>query len=326
MKATIIVTGGTGFIGAHVCRDLARKGARVIAIGIEPPSEETRFIFDGAAVEFIHCDVTDASALDLICAIQKPSVVVHAAGYVGQDASIANPALTYAINIGGTVNALEAARRNGVSKFILISSNAAYQKKAYEPFDEKHPVTSIYEGNPNAHYGTAKMASEQIGLSYHSLYGLDFLAIRVTAVYGFGMRIPMYIKPLVEGALLHQPVHLPSGGKMRRDYTYIDDVALGIVLAVETDTAKMKQRVFNMSCGKLVTASEIVTVVREVILGADVKISTSSTALEKAGARQRAALDSDAARRAFGYCPRYTIETGIAEYAKATARFHESAG
>src|SRR6185312_9208615 len=162
----------------------------------------------------------------------KADALVHTPGFGGHENSVKEPGKTYAINVGGTVNTLEGARKAGVPKAVIVSSNAAYHRKAHAPFDEKHPITSIYEGNPNAHYGTSKMASEQISLAYRTFHGMDVTAARVTAVYGFRMRGSLYVKPMVEGALQGEKVVLPTGRAVERDYTYVEDSAAGIVAMV----------------------------------------------------------------------------------------------
>ena len=223
---TVLVTGGTGFVGTYVCRLLAQQGQSAIAVGIEPFSEEAQFVLGEAAVttRFVRGDVLDAAGLDVICAQYAPDAIVHAAGLVGHDTSLADPAKTYAVNVGGTVNVFEAARRAKIAKVLLISSNAAYHRKERDAFDETHPTTSLYSGNPNAHYGASKMAAEQVALAYHTFHGIDALAIRITSVYGFGMKPgQMQLKQIVEGAANGQAVKIASGGHVVRDYTYVED-------------------------------------------------------------------------------------------------------
>jgi UDP-glucose 4-epimerase len=296
---------------------------RPIATGIEPFSEEMRFVLGqhASTVAFVACDICDAAAVRSMCSNSGADAIIHVAGYVGHEASIADPARTYAVNIGGTVNIMEAARRTGIRKVVLISSNAVYQKKQYEPIDERHPITSIYSGNPNAHYGTAKMAGEQIGLAYYSFHGMDVTALRITAVYGFGMRAPMFIKPMVEGAVRGERVTIASGGAMGRDYTYVEDAAAGIVDVLNSDTEKLEQRVYNLSYGALVSAAEIAALVRRAVPNADVTIGSELTELERANVAQRAALTSEAAHQIFGYKPRYSIEAGIKDYVRLQQRF-----
>ena len=117
-------------------------------------------------------------------------------------------------------------------KLVAISSNAAYHKGAGERLVETDPPFSVTDGNPAGHYGTSKMAGEAIGLAYASFQEVDFIALRVTAIYGFGMRSPMYIKPMVENAVRGLPTRFATGGPMKRDYTHVRDCCDAIVLAL----------------------------------------------------------------------------------------------
>jgi len=320
---TVLVTGGTGFVGTYVCKHLAARGDVPLAGGLEDFSSEGHFVLceHGDKVRFVHCDVTDAEEVEVLCRSNAVDAIVHSAGFVGHDASLSDPARTYQVNIGGAVNVLEAARKAGVPKVILVSSNAAYHEKEYAPFDERHRTTSLRAGNPNAHYGTAKMAAEQIGLAYHTFHGIDVTALRVTAVYGFGMNVPMFVKPMVEGVARGETVAIPSGGRTPRDYTYIDDVVSGILAVLDADTRDLEQRIFNMSSGVLVTAGEIAALMRRLAPGAAVSIADEATPAERANIAQRAPLSSAAALKVFGYAPDYSIDAGIAAYLDDMTRF-----
>ena len=321
---TVLVTGGTGFVGTYVCRLLAQQGQTAIAVGIEPFSEAGRFILGdtGAAVRFVRGDIRDAAGLDTICAQYAPDAIIHAAGLVGHDTSLADPAKTYAVNVGGTVNVFEAARRANIGKVLLISSNAAYYRKQRDVFDETHPTTSIYAGNPNAHYGASKMAAEQVALAYHTFHGIDALAIRITSVYGFGMKPgQMQLKQIVEGAADGEKVRIASGGHVVRDYTYVEDSAAGIVAILNVDTRAIAQRIFNISRGELTSTFDIAATARAVFPDASIEVSEAMTEFEAATQKQRAPLSWAAAKKAFGYQPRYSLTQGIKRYAQLYTAF-----
>jgi len=316
---TVVVTGGTGFVGTYVCRLLAEQGQAAIAVGIERFSEEALFVLGdaAAATPFVHGDVVDAAGLDAICARYAPDAIVHAAGLVGHDASLADPAKTYAVNVGGTVNVFEAARRANIAKVLLISSNAAYHRKEHDVFDEAHPTTSIYSGNPNAHYGASKMAAEQVALAYHTFHGIDAIAIRITSVYGFGMKPgQMQLKQIVEGAANGQKIRIASGGHVVRDYTYVEDSAAGIVAILNSDTRSVAQRIFNISRGELTSTFDIAEAARAAFPGASIEVGGEMTGFEQATLKQRAPLSWANAERTFGYRPRYSLRQGIKRYAE----------
>ncbi|MFY9761749.1 MAG: NAD(P)-dependent oxidoreductase [Xanthobacteraceae bacterium] len=321
---TVLVTGGTGFVGTYVCRLLAQQGQLAIAVGIEPFSEEAQFVLGDAAAttRFVRGDVVDAAGLDVICAQYAPDAIVHAAGLVGHDTSLADPAKTYAVNVGGTVNVFETARRANIGKILLISSNAAYHRKERDAFDETHPTTSLYSGNPNAHYGASKMAAEQVALAYHTFHSIDALALRITSIYGFGMKPgQMQLKQIVEGAANGQAVKIASGGHVVRDYTYVEDSAAGIVGILNADTRAVSQRIFNISRGELTSTFDIAEAARAAFPKASIEVGGEMTEFEKATLKQRAPLSWAAAEKVFGYRPRYSLRDGIKSYAEFYTAF-----
>ncbi len=328
LPKTVIVTGAAGFVGIYVCKALLDNGQVPIALDIEPLSDEALFVLGDAAktVKFIQCDITDAASVEAACKVQPADAIIHVAGRVGFDVSMRDPARTYAVNVTGTVNILEAARKLGIKKVVLVSSYVVYQRKQYEPFDEQHPVTSIAHGNPNTHYGTSKAAAEQIGLAYATFHGLDVTAARITSVYGFGMKDVMVTKRLIEGAVQGQRVALPTGAAMPRDYTYIKDTVAGIMGLLNADTAGFEQRIYNVTRGELLTAAEVFAIGRKIFPDADLTIGTDLTPLEAANIAQRAPLTSEAAKRSFGFQPRYSMEQGLREYADMMRRFLNSKG
>jgi UDP-glucose 4-epimerase len=315
---TVLITGGTGFVGTYVCRLLAERGRTAIATGIEPFTAEGVFALGAgvSSVRFVRADVRDLAALEAVCRAHKPDAIVHAAGLLGHDNSLKNPVQTYAVNVGGTVNVLEAARLCDVPKVLSISSNAAYHRKERDAFDETHPTTSLNSGNPNAHYGASKMAAEQVALAYHTFHGIDAMVIRITSVYGFGMKAgQMQLKQIVEGAVDGRPVAIASGGRVVRDYTYVEDAAAGIVDILDCDTRALPQRIYNIARGELTSTFAIADAARSAVPGARIEVADKMTEFETATLRQRAPLDSTRAEQVFGYRSQFPLREGIKAYA-----------
>jgi UDP-glucose 4-epimerase len=221
----------------------------------------------------------------------------------------------------GLVNVCEVARQLEMRRVVFVSSNAAYHKGSGATLVETDPAFSIRDGNPAGHYGTSKMAGEAIGLSYASYQNVDFLAIRITAIYGFGMRSPMYIKPMVENSVLGRPTRFATGGRMKRDYTHVRDCSDGIVAALQAPPWKAgEQRVINVASGSARTAAEVAAIVRATVAGADIEIGNDLTPLEEQNVKMRASLDITSARRLLNWSPKWPLEAGIAEYADAFRR------
>ena len=219
----VLVTGGTGFLGGYLMAALEAAGHAAFAFDVAPPSPEMLFVSPSLAARFRAGQIGDFARLFEVCRSERIEAIVHTAGMVGLEHSLAQPLATYQTNIMGLVHACEAARQLGMRKLIAISSNAAYHKGSGERLSETDPPFSVTAGNPAAHYGTSKMAAEAIGMAYATFQDLDLLSLRITAIYGFGMRSPMYIKPMVENAVRGVPTRFATGGPMKRDYTHVLD-------------------------------------------------------------------------------------------------------
>jgi nucleoside-diphosphate-sugar epimerase len=316
----VLVTGGSGFLGAYVVAALEAAGHSPLAYDIAAPSAELLHVAPSLASRLRLGQIGDIARLFDICRTEQIDAIVHAAGMVGLEPSLAQPLAFYQTNVMGLVHACEVARQLELRKLISISSNAAYHAGSGDSLRETDPPFCVSAGNPAAHYGTSKMAGEAIGLAYATFQDLDFIALRITAIYGFGMRQPMYIKPMVENAVRGVPTRFATGGPMRRDYTHVLDCCSGILRALETPLAAGEQRVLNVSAGKTHTAAEVADVVRRVLPGADIEIGDTLTPLEAANVKMRAPLDISAAARMLGWSPQWALEDGIREYAE---RFRE---
>ena len=321
MPMNVLVTGGAGFLGGYVMAALAKQGHEAFAYDIAPPGAETLAISPGVAARFSAGQINDIARLFDVCRTDQIDAIVHTAGIVGLELSLEQPVATYQTNVMGLVNVCEVARQLRMRRVILVSSNAAYHKGTGSSLFETDPVFSIREGNPAGHYGTSKMAAEAIGLAYATFQELDFLSLRVTAIYGFGMRVPMYIKPMVENAVLGRPTRFATGGRMKRDYTHVLDCADGIIAALHAPRwTAGEQRVINIASGRARTAAEVARIVREAIPGADIEIGDTLTPLEEQNVKMRASLDVSAAKRLLDWSPKWPLEAGVSEYAETFRR------
>jgi nucleoside-diphosphate-sugar epimerase len=317
----VLVTGGAGFLGGYIMAALLRQGHEAFAYDIAPPAADTSAVSPDIAARFRSGQINDIARLFAVCRAEKIEAIVHSAGMVGLEPSLEQPIATYQTNIMGLVNVCEVARQLGMRRVVFVSSNAAYHRGSGATLVETDPAFSIRDGNPAGHYGTSKMAGEAIGLAYASFQNLDFLAVRVTAIYGFGMRSPMYIKPMVENSVRGQPTHFATGGRMKRDYTHVLDCSDGIVTAMQAPPWKAgEQRVINIASGHARTATEVAKIVRDTIPGADIEIGDDLTPLEEQNVKMRASLDIDAAKRLLNWSPKWPLEVGIAEYTETYRR------
>lgn len=318
----VLVTGGAGFLGSYVMNALFAAGHDAIAFDVASPGPEALAITAGSRGQYRLGQVTDQARLFDVCLSDKIDTIVHAAGVVGLEPSLMQPWATYQTNVMGFVNVCEVARQLRMRRFVHVSSNATYHKGAGPTLKESDSVFSISRGNPAGHYGTSKMVCEAIGMAYATFHDVDFVAMRVTAIYGFGMRSAMFIKPMVENAVRGLPSRFATGGPMKRDYTYVLDCADAAVRCVQApEKAFAAQRVLNVAAGSARTAAEIADLVRRLIPGASIDIGDSLTELEAQNALMRASLDIEAAGRILDWAPRWSIEDGIRDYA---SRFKDS--
>jgi nucleoside-diphosphate-sugar epimerase len=320
-RMNVLVTGGTGFLGGYLMNALARSGHEAFAFDIAPPSSDMLVVSPDIAKRFRAGQINDIARLFDICRTEKIEAIVHSAGMVGFEPSLAQPIATYQTNIMGLANVCEVARQLRMRRVVYVSSNAAYHKGSGATLVETDPAFSTREGNPAGHYGTSKMAGEAIGLAYASFQDLDFLSLRITAVYGFGMRSPMYIKPMVENSVLGRPTRFATGGRMKRDYTHVLDCSDGIVTALQAQRWQSgEQRVINVASGNARTAAEVAKIVRDEIPGADIEIGDDLTPLEEQNVKMRASLDVSSAKRLLNWSPKWPLEAGIVEYADTFRR------
>ncbi len=323
MPKTIMVTGGSGFLGSYVCRLLAEQGYRVVSYDIVPLQGKRLYVHKPVRDSILYArgQITDLSHVIAVCQRMDVDAIVHAAAFVGVEDSVEQAYFTYEVNSKGAIVVYETARLLNMERVVLISSNAVYQAKQYEPIDEKHPVFSPSSGNPAAHYGASKLAAEIIGLTYCMFNGVDLIALRMSSIYGFGMQNPLYVKPMVESAVLGVSCNFPTGGDMQRDYTYVRDSARAVLGAVEADSTQLSQRVFNISGGRLYSARQVADIVKELVPTARLEIGPGLSIIEQSDIKARGMLDCTRAKEVLGYSPGYDLRQGIQDYIALMNRY-----
>ena len=327
MGETVLVTGGAGFIGAYTAAELVAAGHQAVLFDVARPTWGAASVLDalgeGRRPAFVHGDVADTSEIASALDQHGATRIFHAAAVFDPPMSMKHPAPCYRVNVGGTLNVLEAARLSDVDRVVMASSIAVYAARQYEPIDEGHPISTPADGNPLGPYGASKAAAELIGLTYASTGLADFIGLRYSGVYGFGMRYPMYVRPMVEETVDGRPVRFDTGGDMPRDYTYVLDVARATVAALFVPPDRLRQRIFNIATGKLTTASQLGALVRRELAEADIEVGPGLSEYERSDMRMRGRLRTDAAREQLGWSPAYDLEAGVRDYAQ---RFREYRG
>ena len=302
-----LVTGGAGFIGSHVCERLLRDGHAVWAFDdlndFYDPQLKRRNLHDIQSLakpfEFVHGDLCDCAALGELFGRVKFDQVIHLAARAGVRPSLAEPAIYQRVNVEGTVNVLEAARKNGVPKIILASSSSVYGVNSKVPFSESDPIFSAISP-----YAASKLACESLGHVYHHVYGLDVTMLRFFTVYGPRQRPDLAIRKFA--TLIHagQPVPVFGDGRMARDYTYVTDTVDGILAATQREFGF---EIFNLGESQTVTLGRLIELL-EAALGKKAVIDRRPV---PPGDVPVTYADITKARARLGYQPRVKIEAGI---------------
>lgn len=318
MAGTTLVTGGAGFIGSYIVRMLAERGDDVVSFDTREPDPEARWWLRAVSdrVHFVQGAIEDWSDVVATMRTYQPQRVFHTAAVTSPVLLHRRPGVVLNVNLTGTFNLLETSRLFGIERFINFSTIGVLPGIRYEPVDANHPVLLANEGPGASFYAAGKVAGEALCWAYHQSYGLDFITLRPSAVYGFGMRYPIYIKPMVEDAVNGRPTRFAQGREFPRDYTHAADVAQLAVLASDLPAGSVQDRLFYAATGQpLVTAGQVAELVKELVPAADIAIGAGLSADDLIEIRYRGVLDIAPARQQLGYAPRFTdIRSGLADY------------
>jgi UDP-glucuronate 4-epimerase len=251
---TILVTGAAGFIGFHVARQLLAQGRHVVGLDnlnnyYDPALKQARLniLRETPRFDFVQADLSDRPSIGRLFARHRFATVIHLAAQAGVRHSIDHPHAYVDANLEGFVNVLEGCRHNECRHLVYASSSSVYGANAKLPFsvDDKsdHPVSL---------YAATKKANELMAYSYSHLYRLPVTGLRFFTIYGpWGrpdMAIFLFTKAIVEGT----PIRLFNHGKMRRDFTHIDDVTRVVLRIVESipnsdgDGSPAPARIYNV--------------------------------------------------------------------------------
>jgi nucleoside-diphosphate-sugar epimerase len=226
----ILVTGGAGFIGGHLCRRLINNKHRITAVDNFDPfyartiKKESIEDLPRRTFTLIEMDVCNTDAILRALRGQDVDAVIHLAGRAGVRPSLEAPMAYARTNVGGTQSMLEVARQLGVDTFIYGSSSSVYGNAEGGPFSEDDPV-----GRPISPYAATKRSGELLTHSFHHLYDLTVHCLRFFTVYGPRQRPDLAIHKFARQLLAGQPITMYGNGTSSRDYTYVDDIVDGIV-------------------------------------------------------------------------------------------------
>jgi UDP-glucose 4-epimerase len=301
---TAIVTGGAGFIGSHVVEALLERGERVVVIDDLSTGRRENVaaaLETGAVLHEI--DIRDAEAVSDVVSREGPDAVFHLAAQIDVRLAVRDPGFDSAINVGGTINVLEAARQAGVRRFVNSSTGGALYGEAERiPSPEDEPVA------PMAPYGQSKFAAEGYCELYARLHGLSTINLRYGNVYGprqdplgeAGV-IAIFCGKLRQG---ERPTVF-GDGTQTRDYVDVGDVVAANLVAAESGESGP----FNIGRGVETSVLDLVAALRELSGAGD--SFEPEFAPPRAGEAQRSALECSRARERLGWQARIGLEEGL---------------
>lgn len=300
-----LVTGGTGFVGAFVVRELVAAGHAVTAMDLQPDGDLLVGVLGGAvppSVEVLSGDVSDAPGLLRIMSAAQPERVVHLASLLSR-ASDANPLRAIKVNCEGTVNVFDAALAVGASKVVWASSIAVFGWIA----SGGERIANDAPHAPGGMYGATKSLNERIGAHYREQRGLDNVGLRFTAAYGHG-RVASMARgsgAMESTELLEKPARGEPGvianGNDVVDWLYVEDAAHAVRLASEAPRCASPALTI---CGDLRPMREAVAYVRSLLPDAQLHLETDHPGLVQN-------FDASAAETEIGYRRRFSMEQGF---------------
>jgi UDP-glucuronate 4-epimerase len=332
----ILVTGAAGFIGFHLCRQLLAQGNQVVGTdnlnsyySVQLKQDRLAQLRDNSDFEFRQLDLVDTNGMRELFGRHRFEKVVNLAAQAGVRYSLTNPNAYVDSNLVGFVNVLECCRHEGVKHLLYASSSSVYGSNKKQPFAVGDSVD-----HPVSLYAASKKANELMAHTYSHLYGLPTTGLRFFTVYGpWGrpdMAAYLFTKAIFEG----EAINVFNHGKMKRDFTYIDDIVEALVrlvdhiaqpnpsfdpLSPDPGSSYCPYRVYNIGNSSPVELSHFIETLEAVIGRSAVKNYRPL----QAGDVVSTYADVTALEDAVGFKPATTIEDGLAHFVDWFRQYHK---
>ncbi len=312
----VLITGGSGVIGIHLARRFAQSGEEIVIYDRMRPPQQAEDLLKGVADKIRYVvpgDVTDT--LQLLEAVRKHHVdsIVHFARV-----NFHMPAVEKVV-IGATTSILELAKILGLKRVLIAGTGMEFGTRLdLKPISEDEPL------NPMQEYGIAKCAAEMIGWNYARDFGVDFVSVRFSSVYGplervpglqpgSGMFRPAGVAQLLRAVLDGKPFEMEKGGDYPRDYTYVADAVEGAYLA--TTVTPLRNRLYHIGSGRSFSLRELADEIVKLVPGATIKVGPGMLDdMPSIKTSIRGPLNIDRARNDLGFSPQYTLGQGLQEH------------
>jgi len=303
----ILITGGAGFVGSHLCEKYVKEGHNVICLDnfLNGNLNNIKQLADCRNFKLVNGDIRDRKLLNKISA--RVDVIFHLAAQIHVDRSYIEPRLTYDINVMGTQNVLEAARFHDIDKVIHASTSEVYGSAIYAPIDEAHPLNAPHP------YGASKIAADRMCNAYVHTYGMNIAIMRLFNIFGprqrdlgYGGVISIFLRRILNDV----PPIIFGDGKQTRDYTYIEDDVRAYDLALKSK--KKINEPINFGTGREVTINEIAS--KLIKLCGKEKAMKPVHVKPRIGEVKRLIADSSRAKKVYGWKAKVDFDTGLEKY------------
>src|SRR2546430_592790 len=304
----ILVTGGAGFIGAHLVEKLLAGGHEVVILDdfndfYDPQIKHANIAGFAKDVTVCHVDLRENESVRAVFAHEKVDAIVHLAARAGVRPSIEYPRVYYDTNVIGTLHLLEAARVTGVQRFIFASSSSVYGASKTIPFSEEEHLTQTLSP-----YAATKIGGEFLCSTYSHLYQLRIVALRYFTVYGPRQRPDLAIHQFTRRIYAGQPIEQFGDGTTRRDYTYIDDIIQGTIAALQYEGPLFN--IFNLGESETIQLKDLIVAI-EKALGKKAKINQLP---EQPGDMPLTCADISKAKKLLDYRPTTRLNEGLPRF------------
>lgn len=304
----VLVTGAAGFIGAYVMRALIERG--VPAVGLDnfntyydPQLKRDRVAALCPTADIRTLDLGDKVGLATLFEELRPARVIHLAAQAGVRYSLENPRAYVDSNIVGFTHMLELCHAHAVEHLVYASSSSVYGDSAVTPFSEEQRIDK-----PRSFYAATKAANELMAYTFSQLYGMKATGLRFFTVYGPWGRPDMAPVLFSRAVLAGRPIDVYNHGRMRRDFTYVDDIVAGILGALNTpSTEAVPHQVFNLGNHTPVTLEHFISIIES----AAGRTANKQYKPMQPGDMLETMADTSRAHAAFGFEPATPLEQGL---------------
>ncbi|MCK4731436.1 MAG: GDP-mannose 4,6-dehydratase [Methanophagales archaeon] len=303
----ILITGGAGFIGSHLCEKYTKEGHTVICLDNFMSGNLTniRHLLDYRNFKLIKGDVRDFDLLEKV--MRDVDVVFHLAAQIHVDKSYIEPKLTYDVNVMGTQNILEVARMYDAKKVIYASTSEVYGSAQHVPIDENHPLDAPHP------YGASKIAADRMCHAYIQTYGMNISIIRLFNIFGPRQRDFGYggvISIFTRRVLSNIPPIIYGDGMQTRDYTYIKDAVRAYDLVLNHNEPITEP--INFGTGKEVSIIDLANKIID-LCGKNGEIKSVHVE-PRIGEVKRLIADATKAGKLLKWVPKYKLEEGLKDF------------